>query len=188
MFMSDQNISQEQINMHQIIFGQSGSGKSLFIQRHADDNNISYDEAEKAFQPSEEQLKESKKAKAEAQINDKKRLLATKLTYWEHSTFDKFEFSNFHDCLTSYLDIDEPTDEQIKTLYLMIPDDMFGLGISWGFGDSVLRDNLSKYVQDNIELIKQKLSEIKVSLVKKNLIKCEQRRKALLKVKLSLSF
>jgi hypothetical protein len=153
-------ISKEQMNMHNIIFGQVGSGKSMILQRYADENNISYEEAEKMSQPSAEEVQRAEKEKTENQLNDEKRLLATKLAYWDNSAFDKWEFSNFSEQLSCQLEVEDPTNEQIKMLFLMIPDDLFGMGVSYGFGDSVARDNLYEFVENNIDLIKSKLREL----------------------------
>lgn len=156
------NIDGEEFNMHSVLFGRSGSGRSLILERFAKENNISYEEAVKmsSFNSSDnhDQEPESFESKELRDIKSKQ-LMAVKLAYWENSESES-EFDNFYDRLSNDFNVNSPTKDQVKSLFMLMPSDIVGLGISWGFSDSELRDRLSDYVESNKDMLKKELGEI----------------------------
>lgn len=148
MFLFKENSSH-----HSLIIGASGKGKSFLTEAYAKENNITYEEAEKRLSPSEEQLKARKEALEEEKRLNNLRMKKVKEVYWENYSDSEYEFGNFHDALVSNLGINNPSQEQIKEFFLMIPDEIFGSGIAHGFSDSVVRDDIHEFARDNVHEI-----------------------------------
>lgn len=144
------DIFSDNVNYHNVIFGSTGKGRSFIIEQYAKEHNISYEEAEKHFQPSKEELEQRKAAQEQAKRKEEDRLLKVKEAYWEAYSDKESEFYDFHDAITFNMTIEKATQEQVKELFLMIPSEIFGLGIHYGFSDTEVRDNLHEFVRDNL--------------------------------------
>ena len=105
--------------------GATGKGKSTQIQHVANENDISYAEAEKLLQPSPEQVEAQNKIEHEVRMLNESRLLATKKACWDNSDKDGLEFMAFYDALSEVLNISEPTVAQIEKVFMMLPNDVF---------------------------------------------------------------
>ena len=59
------------------------------------------------------------------------------------------DYNHMHDVILEALGI-EPTKEQIKEYFFKLPDDIIGLAVQWGSSDTVFRDNMFTWLQENI--------------------------------------
>lgn len=64
-------------------------------------------------------------------------------------------YAVLHDALVDVLDIESPTDEQIKKLYDFIPMIIIYNGAAYGFGDTCVREELHEFIRDNLEQVKE---------------------------------
>lgn len=55
--------------------------------------------------------------------------------------------------------MDKPTLAQQKNVFFMLPVHILGQGIAWGFSDSVVRDEILEYLQDNLDEIIAEMRE-----------------------------
>jgi hypothetical protein len=161
--MSIESLFKEDTKYHTVIMGSSGKGRSVLIQNYADKNGISYEEAERHFEPSKEQLETRRVERKKREELALERLNKVKLTYWEVYQDDNYHFDAFESAIRMLLPIDEVSMKQVKEIFMMIPDNIFGNGISWGFGDSEVRNSVYEFVEDN-------LSDIFKTFVDKNLM------------------
>ena len=59
-----------------------------------------------------------------------------------------------HDALVDVLEIQSPSDEQIKRLYDNIPMIIVYNGAACGFGDTCVREDLREFIRHNLEQVK----------------------------------
>ena len=88
------------------------------------------------------------------------RLAALRQVVWDQWRDDTDDFARIHDVLvdTLFAEAEEgPTDEQVKSLFLMLPAHIIGLGISWGFDDTEVGDGVYRFVEDNEEEVREAL-------------------------------
>lgn len=141
--------------LHTMVVGTTQSGKSGYLQAYADRLGISYDELLKSMDPTEEQkaaamaLQEQRRKRAETRIN------AVREAYWAGSDTDGdfSDFDNLYDALTISNIVEMPSLEQIKTLFMMLPAEIIGQGIAWGFTDTEVRESIYNFVADNREAV-----------------------------------
>lgn len=81
---------------------------------------------------------------------------ALREAYWAHS--DRYEFHNLSDSCQEFLALD-PTEDQLKTLFMLLPEDIVGSGLNHGFTDSVVRDDVYEFIRDHAEFLRTKLTE-----------------------------
>lgn len=92
--------------------------------------------------------------------NEKRRINAAREAYWEASLPDLDGLHHFSENLSEFCEIETPTIAQQKALFMMVPNQIFGLGLQYGFDDSVVRDDLYVYVQEHADKIKQALAAL----------------------------
>jgi hypothetical protein len=63
-----------------------------------------------------------------------------------------------YEYLIRFCEIEKPTLEQQKALLFMLPLELIGSGISWGFRDSAVRDNLRDFVEENAASVKETIA------------------------------
>lgn len=64
-------------------------------------------------------------------------------------------YAVLHDALFDELEINSPTDQQIKKLYDFIPMNIVYNGAAYGFGDTCVREELHEFIRFNLEKIKE---------------------------------
>lgn len=69
-------------------------------------------------------------------------------------------FDSIHDCIINFFpnfySIDEVKQNIIYTeLLLLVPDSILGSAYSYGLSDTVVRDNIYEYIEDNREQLKK---------------------------------
>lgn len=138
----------EKINHHLFIFGSTGKGHSSFTGQP---QQASLFEENSEFYSNQEKIKDSKKTQ---------RLQNIREAYWLSTLeidSELFEFSTIHDSLVEFLNIDSPTIEEQKIVFDLLPQHIIGGGISWGFNDTEVRDNIYVFIRENAELIQEKI-------------------------------
>lgn len=78
-----------------------------------------------------------------------------KLAYLQD--MDNYELARPHDCLVEVFNNGPYTDEQIKKLLWIIPDNIFALGMQWSFSDTVVGDDIYTYILDNEDKVIKEL-------------------------------
>lgn len=146
-------MNNQKIQHHIFIYGQSGKGTSTFFNSQP-------------LTPEEENLKQVKLEARNMELKKKReieeqQLQAVKDAYWKKALEidpNLYEFCSIYDSLVEYLNIDEPTDEQLKIVFNMLDRHTIGQGISWGFSDTEVRDNIYVFIKDNVSKIQEKLN------------------------------
>lgn len=138
------------------MLGTTGKGKSKFCQQYADQEGISYEEAEKRWQPTEEMLEDRRQQVEVQRMKDAKRIQAVRDAYWAATDTDSNEFSTIYDACAEFIGA-EISSHQSKEVFDILPKEIIGSGIQWGFNDTEVRDNIYCFIRDNSEEIKKKL-------------------------------
>lgn len=119
---------------------------------------ISYDEMLKRLEPTPEQKELSRMQEQDRKNKEAIRLKAVCEAFWQNS--DISEFDELHDALTGAGIVAEPTPDQIKALFDMLPASIIGQGIAWDFGDTEVRDSIYQYVRENREAVASRVAGI----------------------------
>lgn len=138
-------VSDENVKYHTLIIGTSGQGKSIHIQNSNNDN--------------EKRMEINKTIELE-KLAHEERLQSLKDTYWDMTlAMDSslYELYPIYDSISEILNI-QPTLKIQKIIFDMLPEDIFGLGISWGFGDTEVRDKIHNFVRNFEHSIKEKIN------------------------------
>ncbi len=79
------------------------------------------------------------------------RLDAVRAAYWDNTDKPDSDLSP----LVSALDgiVADPSDEQQRILFMMLPADVFGQGVSWGFSDTEVRGRIYEFVNENRDAV-----------------------------------
>lgn len=131
---------------HMMIIGSMRGGKSSVVGEHV---GAFLDTAR--LSPQQDAIDEQAKS-AEAA-----RLAAVREAFWNASNPESQEFYPLSDALTNVFDCEDPTSEQIKALFCMLPADIIGAGIQFGFADSEVRDEIWEFVEENRPAVKTAL-------------------------------
>jgi hypothetical protein len=66
------------------------------------------------------------------------------------------DFISVHDTIVHHFN--GPIDnDHVITLVKMLPDHIVSEGLEWGFSDTVVRDDIYRYISDNKKLVSQRL-------------------------------
>lgn len=134
---------------HTMIIGSSGSGKSVLLQAEAMRLGISYEELMRRLEPSEEATRKMKEREDDATRVAAARMQAVRDAYWKATPPDHHDLECLHDALVCSALSNEPTNEMVKALFMMLPDDIMGSAISWGFSDTEVRERVYAFIKDN---------------------------------------
>ncbi len=85
---------------------------------------------------------------------DELRLIAVRDAYWNATDSESYEFNSMADALSEAFN-KEASIAMIRKLFYMLPYNVLGEGIKWGFSDSVVRDSIYDFVRKN----KSKIAE-----------------------------
>lgn len=146
---------------HTLMIGKSGQGKSFLFAEMALQLGIPVDEViknhvirltpEEICHDAEQQFKERN------QLSDleKRRSLAVREAFWDNTPDELVSFDNLYDALVCEDLVAQPSKEQVKKLFLMLPDYIFGLALAWSFSDTEVREKIHEFVHENkVELKK----------------------------------
>lgn len=143
---------------HTLIIGHSGRGRSVLLEAEAQRLGIPYDELMKRMEPTPEQKEAAKRQEEQLRQKDAERLNAVREAFWANSDPDDSEFYALYDALTFAKIVTEPTSAHIKALFMMLPEDIVGQGIAWGFTDTEVRERVHRFVAENREAVAQRVT------------------------------
>ncbi len=87
---------------------------------------------------------QEKKDQAEAQ-----RLNAVREAFWNNTPDGDHDLRQLHDVLVVSGLVKEPSLEQIKAFLMMLPADIIGSALSWGFTDTEVRERTYEFAEQN---------------------------------------
>lgn len=141
-------VSSDGANTHTLFIGSSGRGRSMLIEAESARRGISYEEAEKDWLPTEEEKQAEADREQVEQIKHDRRTAAVREAYWMSTDPESGEFDSLHDVL-NYICERDPTYEQVHRLFNMLPSEVIGDGVKWGFTDTVVGDAIHEFVREN---------------------------------------
>lgn len=153
-------LNNQEASAHTMIFGASGRGKSLYLQDEAKRLGISYEEMLLRCEPTAEMKERQKTIDDIERQKNLLRLDAVRHAYLNASDINSPEFSDLSDLMREHCNIESPTSEQRRQLFLMLPQSIIGAGIQWGFSDTEVRDSISIYISFHRVDIAEKLNRI----------------------------
>lgn len=142
---------------HTMIIGASGRGKSVLLQAEAMRLGISYEELMRRLEPSEEATRQMKEREDEAARVEAARMQAVRDAYWKATPPDHHDLACLHDALVCSALSNEPTNEMVKALFMMLPNDIIGSAISWGFSDTEVRERVYAFINDTSTEVRSSL-------------------------------
>lgn len=80
---------------------------------------------------------------AEAQLD------AVRKAYWAWADGHDSEFYILYDALANAKISQKPTLVQVRSLFMMLPGNIIGQGIAWGFNDTEVRESVHSFVEKN---------------------------------------
>lgn len=145
--MRDIFLSQEALHWHTVFFGTTGIGRTALLTETDGIENKVPDR--QIFWPATS----TKDHTMNQEISPRDR--AVREAYWSNS--DMYEFHNIHDACLEYLGV-ELANEQVKAIFMAMPEDIVGSGLLHGFTDSVVRDDIGEYVREHADSIRSLLA------------------------------
>lgn len=145
---------------HVLLLGTSGRGKSVLLEQLAVERGVSVDELARECAPTPEQLVAERQACDIRRQQDLARLQAVRDAYWVRTDHDECEFSSIHDGLVAFCAIEQPTTAQLKVVFDLMPAEVIGNGIRWGFDDTEVRDEVYAFVRDHADTIRGALKQL----------------------------
>lgn len=133
---------------HTLVLGSTRRGRSSLIEAEAVRRGVSYEEAEKAFLPTEAEKEAAAEREKAAQAKRDVRIAAVREAYWTAIDPAAGEFSSLHDVLAVVCER-EPTGDHVHRLFNMLPAELIGEGVKWGFTDTVVGDSIFEFVREN---------------------------------------
>lgn len=146
---------------HYMIMGPTVRGKSLLLQAEADRLGISYEEVERRLEPTNEQRDQMRVREEGEERKEERRLQAVRQAIWDAWSDDDIAFSRIHDALVSTVMNDPPSLAQVKAVFMMLPAAIIGTGISWGFDDTEVGDDIHRFIHENREAVVAQLAYAK---------------------------
>ena len=143
---------------HFLILGSTRKGRSRLMESEANRLGIPYEELERRLEPTEEQKERARMRQEERDRHEAQRLDAVRRAYWENTDKSDFDLFVFSDALRAAGLASDPSIEQQRILFMMLPANVFGQGVAWGFSDTEVRDQVHEFVADNRGAVAQALS------------------------------
>lgn len=132
-----------------IVLGSSGAGRS----RLAEHLGLTHEEMTELLKPSPDQEAEAKRRQAADNEAAARRLQAVRDAVWS----TRLHHSSDLDILSDTLDIlgvsEAPSEDQQKAFFDLLPADVVGLGVAWGFSDTEVRDSIYTYAEENLQAV-----------------------------------
>ncbi|OAD16452.1 hypothetical protein [Achromobacter insolitus] len=151
----------EDRSQHFMIIGSTGKGRSSLLQAEADRRGISYEELEHCLEPTKEQKEQMRMREEAEQQEEELRLQAVRQAIWDAWSDDESAFSRIHDALVSTVMDDSPSQAQLKAVFMMLSATIIGKGISWGFDDTEVGDDIYQFIEENKEAVVAQLASAK---------------------------
>ncbi len=141
-------IQHTDVHHHTMVLGSTNRGKSAIMQAEAARLGISYDALLQRLEPMAVQREQQRIQQASEERIENTRLDAVREAYWSHTPDVLRDLGSLYDALVD-AGVNDPTPEQIKTVFMMLPADILGLAISWGFSDTEVGDQICQFVSVN---------------------------------------
>jgi hypothetical protein len=138
---------------HTVILGTSGQGRSVLLQAEARRLGMTYEELLQRLEPSEEQKERQRMRQEEDDRAEDQRLNAVREAYWHNTPEGHHDLSQLHDVLVVSDIVEEPTADQIKAFFMILPADIIGSALSWGFRDTEVRERTYEFVEQNKQAV-----------------------------------
>jgi hypothetical protein len=74
---------------------------------------------------------------------------AVREAYWANTPSDSSDLWPVSDALSEVLGQGDASSEQLKAVFLMLPDKIFALAMVWGFSDTEVRDQVHEFIAAN---------------------------------------
>lgn len=84
---------------------------------------------------------------------EKHRLNAVREAFWHNTPDGHHDLSQLHSVLAVSDIVEEPTADQIKAFFMMLPADIIGSALSWGFSDTEVRARTYELVELNKQAV-----------------------------------
>lgn len=136
---------------HTMLLAPTRKGRSMLLQAEADRIGISYEELERRLEPTQEQKEQARMRQEEQDRRDAARLDAVRKAYWDNTDKTDSDLSPLVSALDGF--VADPTIEQQRILFMMLPADVFGQGVSWGFSDTEVRGRIYEFVNENRDAV-----------------------------------
>lgn len=143
---------------HMQFFGQTRKGKSQLVQAEADRLGISYEEMEHRLEPTFEQKEKARMKREEQERREAMRLEAVRKAYWDNTDKADSDLHVFSDALSVAGIATDPTVQQQRILFMMLPAYVFGQGVAWGFSDSEVRGQVHAFVAEHRDAVAKAVS------------------------------
>lgn len=151
-------ISTDAQRRHTLVLGSSRKGKSRLVQAEADRLGISYEEMELRLEPTAEQKEKARMKQEDRDRRDVVRLDAVRRAYWDNTDKADSDLHVFSDALSAAGIAASPTVQQQRILFMMLPASAFGQGVSWGFSDTEVREQVHIFVAENRDAVAKAVS------------------------------
>lgn len=138
---------------HTMIIGTTGQGKSVLLQAEATRLGITYEELLERMEPTAEQKERERMQQEQEDRAEEARLNAVKEAFWANTPDGHHDFDQLHDVLVVTDVAESPAPEQIKALFMMLPADIIGSALAWGFGDTEVRERTYEFVEQNKQAV-----------------------------------
>lgn len=143
---------------HVMILGSTAKGRSRLLEAEANRLGISYEELELRLEPTPEQKEKARMRQEERNRHEAQRLDAVRLAYWDNTDKSDSDLYVLSDALSVAEIAGEPSIEQQRILFMMLPANVFGQGVAWGFSDTEVRGQVHEFVAENREAVTQAVS------------------------------
>jgi hypothetical protein len=142
-------LNQRTTGRHMIVLGSTGAGRS----RLAEGLGLTPEEMAELLKPTPEQVAEAKRRQAAEDAAATRRLQAVREAVWSTRCGGNPDLDVLHDVLTCLDVSDEPSEQQQKALFDLLPADVIGLAIAWGFSDTEVRDSIYTFAEENLQSV-----------------------------------
>jgi hypothetical protein len=136
---------------HLLVLGTTRKGTNKLLQTEADRLGISYEDMERQLEPTAEQKEKARMKQVERERREAVRLDALRKAYWDNTDNSDSDLSPLVSALEGI--VADPTVEQQRILFMMLPADVFGQGVSWGFSDTEVRGRIYEFVNENRDAV-----------------------------------
>lgn len=151
---------QESDTHHLFILGATRPGKNIFLQAQAKRLGVTYEELLQQLEPTDEQKEQQRMRVIEEDQIEERRLNSVREAFWCNTPDGHHDLDQLHDVLALSEIIEEPTREQVKAFFMMLPADILGAALSWGFSDTEVGEDLYKFVKQNKQAVREAISPI----------------------------
>lgn len=150
-------INNQDLTEHVAVFGLSNQGKSFAQQTHEQrqgdfQDGVLASRLADLMPPTDGRRETNFADMAKRQI-EAMRLNAVRETFWQHTPDNHLDWRRLHDALVMTEIINEPSTEQVKAFFMMLPADIIGSALTWGFADTVVRERVYEFAQQNKQAV-----------------------------------